>query len=55
MKSKKHILNKIISVISIGFFGFFIWHHVDYLIKYYQMIYGGLEICFATPAWEALS
>jgi hypothetical protein len=38
-------ITKLVSIISIGIFGFSIWHYLDYLIRYYKS-----EIfCFGYP------
>ena len=50
MKSKNKIINKIISIISIGIFGFCLWHYIDYLIRYLD----GENFCFGYPTWQVL-
>ena len=41
-------INKLVSIISFAFFGFSIWHYIDYLIRFYS----GENFCFGYPTWQ---
>lgn len=43
----------ILALLSFGIYGFILWFHIDYAIRYNDMMNGGLTICFGYPIWIA--